>query len=106
MRYRNVSGHAEVLADGRVVGYLGNESYVDLSDEDLKHPDIEALVEQEHLLEAPEPEVSEPTLEDLKKQAKELNMTGYSSLNKEELQQAINEELTAQQKLDNNGGNG
>lgn len=95
MRYRNISGHAEDLADGRVVGYLGEDSFVELSDEDLSNEFNKQKIDQGAFIEAPEPEVTEPTLEDLKNEARELEITGFSSMNKEQLQQAINEAKTA-----------
>jgi hypothetical protein len=95
VRYRNVSGHPEDTEDGRVVGYLGDDSFVYFSEEDLESDFNKAKIENGTFIESPEPENPEPTLEDLQQKARELDVSGRSSMKKEELQQAIAEAETA-----------
>lgn len=51
MRYRNISGHPEDLADGSVVG---TGAYFELSDEAAKDDFNKAKIEDNKFLQAPE----------------------------------------------------
>ena len=50
MRYRNISGHPEDLADGRIVG-IGE--FVELTAEQAKDPFNKDKIDEGHLVEAP-----------------------------------------------------
>jgi hypothetical protein len=88
MRYRNVSGHPEDLADG---GVVATGAYVELDDEQVKDPHNREKIDAMRFIEAPENDnpPDQPKRDELMARARELDITGTSRMRNDEIQTAI-----------------
>lgn len=88
MRYRNISGHPEDLADG---GVVGTGQYVELTDEQAKDPHNREKIQRGAFISAPEHDTppDQPSREELMEKARELDIKGRSNMRNDELQTAI-----------------
>lgn len=86
--YRVVSGHAETLDDGRMAEVGAVVSRADLvDDQDQITPFNQALIDDRKL--APIESPREPTLEELKARASELEIEGRSKMDGPQLKRAV-----------------
>lgn len=89
--FRNISDHPEDLEDGRVVGV--GETF-SLDDDQLKSSYNKTRIDEGKFIDMTDAfanTTEPPTRAELLEQAKSLNIEGRTTMNMQELQQAINE---------------